>query len=557
MATPQLQPGAQQSWIARHFTLLLCAIAAAGIIPCLFVAPAQYIGYDGWWHLFTATQDQWINFLREWKYEAHPPLHYLLLRLVAGVGHSRLMLGSIGIVASAFSTWVIGVIASKICCYRISALLAAAAYALAWNMIPLECEVRAYPLALLFVLLAFNAFIDLIAAPGGPSARRAVLRFGGYSVVALLSEYYTGLFLVGCGVLVALRLLIRRDFRAAFLESVPRNGRQYFIAVASIFAVFALLFGAHVGGQEIIRGTLDPYLWSERSPYSLDQFLSTNFALETSYFTPLGLDPAIMLALVVLVLLPSLLWFAFLRKERWRAPATADAPLMLILLLCQIVVLSLAGRYPFGGESRHQSILAPFVFLTAFLVLDRVAGTLPGRLPRQALFAATVLLIAANLAFGWRSHTAYVEEPRTADYRHFQEVFPSPETVYADALSSRFYYAQTHQATWTFDHGALTQDQYIGIYHVADNSGHRVRYMRNKSRTLFDLSDPATYQVLAGALREEHLNSAVLFYNGTDWTVADAVVLEQNARRLAPRAGLEYGRASVGPNYAFIEFKIR
>jgi len=43
---------------------------------------------------------------------------------------------------------------------------------------------------------------------------------------------------------------------------------------------------------------------------------------------------------------------------------------MLVLLVSELIVLAVIGRYPFGGESRHQSIIFPFVLLSGFLLLD-------------------------------------------------------------------------------------------------------------------------------------------------------------------------------------------
>ena len=166
-----LQPSV--SWLDRHFTHLLFAIAAAGLIPCIAFGRFQYIGFDGWWHVFTATQDRWMNFLAEWRYDAHPPLFYLLLRLVAHFGHSRLILRSISIASGVAGSYVMGVVAGKICRYKASALLAALAYTFSWSMIEINCEVRSYPLALAFILLAFSAYLDWTSDPA-----RAVRKMG-------------------------------------------------------------------------------------------------------------------------------------------------------------------------------------------------------------------------------------------------------------------------------------------------------------------------------------------------------------------------------------------
>jgi hypothetical protein len=350
------------TWLERNFYRLLVAIAVAGLIPGVVFGSSQFVSFDGWWHLFIATQDRWLMLLGEWKGIAHPPLFYPLLRLVAALSHSLLMIRSIGIVCGGVSSVVIGIVGAKIYRYKASALLAAAAYTFAWSIIEMNCDVRAYPLALLFVLFAFNAFLDWTADPANAHAGRAIVRFTVYSLLALLSEYYVIFFLAGCLGLLALRALLRPAFRAAFLNSLRVDWKRWLFCGASL----SILFLAFFVFQMIIRPQdqryLQPYIWDERSPLGLDGFLLSNLENEMGYFTPFHIDPGWMLALVVLLFLPALIYFAFVRRERMRGAFSADPPLLLAGVLIQLLVLSLAGEYPFGGEFRHQSIIAPLFF---------------------------------------------------------------------------------------------------------------------------------------------------------------------------------------------------
>jgi hypothetical protein len=100
----------------------------------------------------------------------------------------------------------------------------------------MNCDLRAYPIALLFVLLAFNAFLDWNADPAGPTAGHAIVRFNAYSLLAILSEYYVVFFLAGCLGILVLRVLLRPPFRAAFLNSIrvdwSRDDRGMFAPAA-------------------------------------------------------------------------------------------------------------------------------------------------------------------------------------------------------------------------------------------------------------------------------------------------------------------------------------
>ena len=535
---------AAESWVDRNFSRMLAAVAAASLVPYLIFSQFQFIDYDGWWHLFTATQDRWIIFLGEWKYEAHPPLHFLLLRLVAALGHSHVMLRSISIVSGCIATYVMGIVASKIYRNKTSALLVAGAYAFAWCMIDINCAVRGYALALLFVLLAFNAYLDYVADPAGPRAGGAIVRFGVYSLVALLSEYYAIFFIAACGCMLVLRALAQPVFRTAWIRSLRVDWKQWLFSMVSIAGLFLAFFKFHMVVSVPNEHYLDDYFYSENSPLGLDGFLRMNFSREFGYFAPFGLDQDLMLALLGLVVFPALVYFTFVRKGRWRGPLAVDAPLVVCGLLGQLVILSLVDKHPFGGEFRHQSIIAPFVFLTLFLALDRFADALRTPL-RNGLFAAAGLAVAASFAYGWTVYPWNPTDNRSAENAQFRQLFPSPEGIYGDIVSVNQYYASVHQAKWTYYDRYLVGGERIVSYQMDDGTGHPVRVMRNKGGAYFDLLGLNSYQVLAEALRHEKLKSAVLLFDGPSWDAKGARTIEDTLRKLAPMAGLEVGRASV------------
>jgi hypothetical protein len=551
--------GPAVSWSVRYFKTLLVAIAVGGMIPCLIVGRSQFIGPDSWWHLFIATQDQWSSLLAEWKYVAHPPLFYPLLRLVAHFGHALLILRSVGILSGFVSTIVIGVIAGKICQYKTSALLAAAAYAFSWCMIEISCEVRAYSLALMFVLLAFDAYIDWTTDPAGGRSRSALVRFGIYSTLALLSEFYVIFFLAACAGIMALRFLVRPGFRQAFLTSLGRNWDIWLSSALGLSGLFLGLWVVQIAVQPQSQPYLHTHYWDDGSPLGLDGYLLSNFEQEIGYFTPFHIDSGVMLAVCALLLFPALIYFGFVRKNRWHASGAADAPLMLALLLAQLVILSLAARYPFGGEWRHQSIIAPFVFLTSFLLLDRVAGALRPAVVRNALFVAVAALSAADFAFGFAVYPWQALETYAPAYAEFEKLFPAREVsvVYGDQCSTVLYWAAHHTATWTLQDRLVVDGHRIVEYRMDDGSGQSVRMLRNKRAFYFDLADAEQYHVLADVMRMEKLRSIVLFDEGPTRDEAGVRQLDAQFHRLAPRAGLEIGRSVMGPNYAFAELKLR
>jgi hypothetical protein len=528
----------------------LIAISLAGLIPCLVLGQRQFIEFDGWWHLFTATQDRWLVLLAEWRWEAHPPLHYLILRFLALFGHYHLLLRLPSILSGCAASYVIGIVAAKIYRHNATALLAAAAYTFAWCMIEINCSVRAYPMALLFVLLAFNAWLDWNAAPTGMQAGRAILRFGVYSVLALLSEYYAIFFVAACGSVLLLRALTRVPFRAAFLESLRAHWKQWLFSSASIAVVFLAAVTFHMVVRVQDQHYLDAYYWNEESPLGLDGFLLANLVKEFSYFAPFNLEPGFALSLAG-VILAALIYFCFTRR-------TSPVPLLLLgFLLAQLVVLALLGKYPFGGEFRQQSIIAPFVILTVFLALDGLAAVLKPAMARTALFATTGLVIAGSFAYGWAVYPWDSVELKTKENDLFHQMFPAPDAVYGDATSIIYYFSRTHQAKWMNLDRFIINNQRVVVYRVDDGSGHPTTVFRNKRTAFLDLQDPETYQVLAESLRRENLRSVVVYFDSIHWTPESTKILEDKFRTLAPLAGLDYGRYSMGTTYAFIEFRLR
>ncbi|HEY3837058.1 MAG TPA: glycosyltransferase family 39 protein [Bryobacteraceae bacterium] len=507
------------------------------MIPCLVVGARQFMEFDGWWHLFTATQDRWTVLLAEWRWEAHPPLHYLILRFLALFGHSHLVLRSVSILCGCAGSYVIGIVASKLYRHKVSALLVAAAYTFAWSMIEINCSVRAYPIALLFVLLAFNAWVDWHAEMSG----RAILRFGLYAVLGLLSEYYVIFFLAACYCVLILRVLVRADFRDRFLASLRRDWLAWVAATGGIAVVFlsAMIFHMVVSVRD--QHYLDAYYWTEQTSLGLDGFLLSNFVKEASYFTPFGIEPGVVLGIAGLVVLPAVVFLCLRRR------VSAMVPLMVGVMLGELVFLSLMGRYPFGGELRQQSILIPFVFLTVFLVVDGIAS--------RVVFAGVGVLIAASFVYGWTTFPWDPVELKTAENDLFSKTFPAPEAVYGDATSIIHYYSRHDRAKWINVDRFVVNQQRVVAYRV-EEGGRSTVVMRNKRTAYLDLQDPETYQALAESMRRVGVKSAVVYFDSIGWTPESSRILEEKFRSLAPRAGLEYGRYVMGPGYAFIEFRL-
>jgi len=538
----------------RYFSRILVLLAAASLVPRLVLGAVMPIGFDGWWHLFVSTQDNWLMFFLEWRGVAHPPILSLLLRFLALFGHSPLLLRSAGILSGAATSIVVGLIGAKIYRHKVTALLAAAAYSFAWNIIEMNCDLRGYPFALLFLTAAFYYWLDWYAEPANT---RSMLLFSAASCLAMLSEFYVLFLLAGCFGMQVLRSGSDSAYRQEVVGAAKANWKLWIASLAAPFLIFAGSQAVQMHLEPAGFPYLHPYLWLPQVHADLYWFLLANLGREIGYFAPFGVDSGVILPLVFFVAIPVYAYFFIARKDLTRGVPALAPVLMVPLLLAQIIVLSLLRKFPFGGLFRQQSILAPFVFLSAFLLLDLLVGFWKGATARNVLFALAGLLVAGSFATGWAAYPWGAAEPRSAEYKRFRQLFPTSDSVYADQASAIYYFGETHRAKWSFVSRILVDEQRVVEYRIDDGSGHPVRLFRNKNQPWTDLANPNTYRVLADTLRVQHLKSAQLYFVGLNWDEAAKTVLEERMRTLSPQAGLDIGLHEVGTTYAFAEFKLR
>ena len=98
---------------SRGFLYLFLAVALSAV-PLIVLSRAELIGYDAFWHVFVAQQDQWRNFWQEIRLNAHPPLFYLCLKAaIAALGANPIAYRLVPVVAILGSTWLVGRIVQR------------------------------------------------------------------------------------------------------------------------------------------------------------------------------------------------------------------------------------------------------------------------------------------------------------------------------------------------------------------------------------------------------------------------------------------------------------
>ena len=372
----------------RLFPYLLLAVTMAALIPVLESGISESIGSDGYLHLRLSIGN-WASLTT--SDPTHPFLYYLVLRVPALFGHSKIVWRSASIIPGMASVYLLGLIAAKLCKNKAAALLAAAAYGFSETMREIFIDVRGYPLALFFVLASLYCVVNPLA--GNARRNRSLIWFGIFTSLAIVTEYYAILFFFACVSACALLLASHRFFRERAMEWARRNWRVLIAAFGLPLVVIAYYYQLHIK-QGLSRPALQYTEFCWRPGTSRIDFVLRNLRADLNYMLPIEMSSA-GIALGVLAVFASLLLYrALFRKQSRESLAFSLPGLLFLLLLAELIVLSLLRLYPFGGYARLQSILFPFFTLTAFLLLDWFIDRLP-KSQRLGWLPAAILGLAA------------------------------------------------------------------------------------------------------------------------------------------------------------------
>jgi formylglycine-generating enzyme required for sulfatase activity len=385
----------------RLFPYLLLAITIAALVPVLALGISEPIGFDGYEHLTLSMQKTWESFLPRWRGEPHPILYYLVLRPFALLGHSKLSYRWASIIPGVASVYWLGLIAARLCKGKAVALLAAAAYGFSGTMRGIIIDIRSYPLALFFVIVAFYFLLDFCA--GGARRNRSLMLFGIFTGLAIASEYYAILFLFACLGAIVLLMAARPMFRGHVIEWASRNWLVPATAFGLPFAVIAcfsqtrlkhLIYGLSSLGYPSADFYLGPGI-------PCINFVLQNLRADLNYMLPVEIPPVVVVLWGLVIFFSLLLYRSLFRKQSRESFAAGVPGLLVLLLLAELIILSLLRLYPFGGFARQQSVLFPFFTLTAFLFLDRFIGCLPTSRRLCWLKAGILGMTAAAIAVNY------------------------------------------------------------------------------------------------------------------------------------------------------------
>jgi hypothetical protein len=277
------------------------------------------------------------------------------------------------------------------------------------------------------------------------------------------------------------------------------------------FLTISYFYRTHLRWQPQTFGHLGDFYFDPMAGESRIEFLLKNLHSTLDYFLPIQIpNRGIFLGALALLLLAAIA-FALARTDRIARLGYRAAILMPILLLLQLMILGVARKYPFGGEMRQQSILAPFLCLSLFLLLDRLLSITPSAGLRRALLAVAAIAITASAYLQWKTLPRSSQQLFTEDYRQFLAAVPAPQTIYMDQFSVTAYYTHTHNWDWRADHQQRSDEQFEE-YRVIAPGGRSTDIIRDRRSWNLDFRGIAAYQTIACVLHGFHKPSLSVFH---------------------------------------------
>jgi hypothetical protein len=526
--------------------VLVCLVA---LVVRLYVGSREFMDFDEWQQVFMSAAPRWQDFTFEVNAEAHPPLFFLLLRALLALGHSKLWYRFISIASGTGSVFLMWWIGRKVFRSPAVSVLGAGVLALSASAITISIEVRQYQLLVFLLLLAFSFYLEIAGdwRDDGPLPIRSCVLFSTVSAVAVSCHYSAIVFLGAC-FLVSIALWRRRFLHAALSLVLP-------------LGVFCYLYFTH-GRYRPLEGYLYDFYWRLTPGEALPDFLMRNLQNFWNLFSPIEIRNRSVFFLVFTIFCALCALVLFVRRGRERVGALCpDITVALALVMTlEMLVLSIARKYPFGGLLRHQYVAGPFLLLAVLVVVDRLVSTLSQR-SGYALLGSLGVLTLANAA---AASPHMIAMPDTVLYSQeigaFRSIFPNPEAVYLDHWGVIAYYIHTDERQRRFVR-RIAGGGPIDEYHVEGirrmDPGVEIFY--DKGRSTLDMSDPAVYRSFADCLRQTGIKELTLFMFHPGYIpFPDAPdVMKQRILKEASAQGLSISKIAVDKTTVFAGFVLK
>jgi uncharacterized membrane protein len=544
------------------FWLVLLLAALAGLLVRVEVGRKTYISFDEWQHIFMAGTARWTDLSFELRTNAHPPFFFLLLRGIVRLGNVSLY-RSISIAAGAGSIVVVGLIARRILHSPAMQLLCATAFALSAAAISVSTEIRSYQLTVFLTLVAFLSWLDLCPRTDGRIRVWPCITFAISSSLAVLSHYSAIFFLGACVAVPFLVAAMSPRLRERWIRGTHK--RSIWLAASALAlpcAAFAVEYAVHVREQIRLGYIANLYIPDFHRGGTPNEtaaaFVLRNSRNFLNLFSPIEFQSSTSFLFVIVLLSAAAIWVYFKHFKRSSAPEISTVPIVFaMVMVLELLVASLARKYPFGGLLRHQYIAGPFLLIAAFVFLDAVVSTVGPNL-RRAIPALLLAAMVGNLIVEWPKLIVYPGLVLLKDeFNAWRSAFPDTHGVYLDhwAVIGYFMYTSDHPRRFV---RRIPGDAWIDQYHVPGGTPDGTEIFYDKTRDNLDLSDSSVYRSFAACLRGSGMTELSLFYftaghRPLDQAPAD---LEKTIVQKAAEQGLIASKVVAGRTTVFAGFKL-
>jgi hypothetical protein len=473
-------------WLA-----VVCFIAA--ILYC-YRGVTEAIEYDGYWHIWVGAQNDWHQFNGEYRQTSHPPLFFLLLKLVMAFQRTPLAFRLVSILSGIGAVFVLGKVAGTITRSVATAALASVLFAFSTPVTMLATEVRSYMLALLWIELAFYNYVRVWQTGG--SSKRPIVWFGVFSGLGILSHYFVSFFLLASLTAPVYLAAVNKDFRRTIAATLRKGWAAIAGSVGAVSALAAYLYYQQARSWAVTLNHLPAYYY-EKTKETIPAFLwrTTEVLLDSFLPFPVATEGVYILSLIVVVMGLAYVVYRFHLHSRWGLAAAFPAAFLMIVA-AGLALAAILDKYPYGGAMRQQSILFPFLVLTAALVVRDLAKE------NKRALAATAGIVAASFLYtqAMKPYVGMEGSSHPADV--FRAYFPAPDAVFTDRFSFFPYFVAFDDRDWAFLGDTAGTEAYrpTGTPLVLRNI-----------RWNFTFADPSVYTDIRQLMEQYHLRSVSMF----------------------------------------------
>jgi hypothetical protein len=321
-----------------------------------------------------------------------------------------------------------------------------------------------------------------------------------------MSHYFTVFFVLACVAGGLYTVAVHPLSRGNMFRLCRDRWASLVIATFPILLTAAWLYRTHVRSWLRPQHHVQSFYYHPESGQRLLDYL-VSAALNTfNLFSPVSLGTAASIPVfVVSVALVAVTIVYFLRIRVRSEDGLRCLPLLFLSVIGGgLLIASLKGAYPFGGDLRQQFILLPFLLITASILADATMSRLRTR--RALLAWLAVVGICLNSVLHLRHLDGAGEGGFSTMFAKemalYHRTFPEPGAVYLDQFNLIVFFAHHDQRQWR----SLDFSRY-----EVPGEGAPIVVLRDRARWNVNLLDERLYADIAARLQSSGLEATTVF----------------------------------------------